>query len=271
MYRGSRKHVLDLCELPSFPVDLLALVAPIEAKLTSRSGWMPRGYRDPDEARLETFGPDFLPDHAAWPILESWWLLHAKGANTPNWDIALGCEIEGRPGLVLVEAKAHALELKTEGKILKRDASVNSRENHDQIARAIAAARSALQLLGHRVCISIESHYQLANRVAFTWKLASLGIPTVLVYLGFTGDEGIREDLGAPFSGESAWRVALRAHAFGQVPDALWETRLDVDGTPAWLLGALSPGPRTLSIEESVGSSGERRGVTSLGPSNQST
>ena len=37
-----------------------------------------------------------------------------------------------------------------------------------------------------RVCISHESHYQLANRLAFACKITSLGIPTVLVYLGFT-------------------------------------------------------------------------------------
>jgi hypothetical protein len=35
-------------------------------------------------------------------------------------DLALSCEIEGRPGLVLVEAKAHHAELSTAGNMLDR-------------------------------------------------------------------------------------------------------------------------------------------------------
>jgi hypothetical protein len=32
-------------------------------------------------------------------------------ANTPNWDLAFGCEIAGKTGLILVEAKANEPEL----------------------------------------------------------------------------------------------------------------------------------------------------------------
>ena len=38
--------------------------------------------------------------------------------------------------------------------------------------------------------------------LAFTWKLTSLGIPTVVVYLGFLGDSGIA-NAGEPFSDEA--------------------------------------------------------------------
>jgi hypothetical protein len=61
MSRGSRKHVLDWTERPEFCAELLQLVAPVECRLTAQSKWMPRGYRSPDEARLETFGPEVLP------------------------------------------------------------------------------------------------------------------------------------------------------------------------------------------------------------------
>ncbi len=44
--------------------------------------------------------------------LRKWWLVHERGANTPNWDIAAGCEIEGKTGVILVEAKANVPELK---------------------------------------------------------------------------------------------------------------------------------------------------------------
>ena len=33
--------------------------------------------------------------------------------------------------------------------------------------------------------LSRDSHYQLANRFAWAWKLADMGLPTILIYLGF--------------------------------------------------------------------------------------
>jgi hypothetical protein len=59
---------------------------------------MPRGHGAVDEARLETFGPEILPNSETWASLRKWWLIHEQGANTPNWDIAMGCEIEAGPG-----------------------------------------------------------------------------------------------------------------------------------------------------------------------------
>jgi hypothetical protein len=37
-------------------------------------------------------------------------------------------------------------------------------------------------------------HYRFANRLAFAWKTASEGMPTILLYLGFTGDDGISDE-----------------------------------------------------------------------------
>jgi hypothetical protein len=116
MYRGSRKHVLDWVERPDFLPELLGLVLPLVAKVTPSSKWMPRSYREPDEAQLEDFGPLCDRARGAWGPLRRWWLQHEEGANTPNWDIALWCELEGKPGLILVEAKANKRELKAEGK-----------------------------------------------------------------------------------------------------------------------------------------------------------
>lgn len=76
----------------------------------------------------------------------------------------------------------------------RRRPGTTTRESAPRIAEACAG----LQLLGPAVRISRDSHYQLSNRVAFAWKLATLGLPTVLVYLGFWGDDGIA-DVGEPF------------------------------------------------------------------------
>ena len=166
---------------------------------------MPKGAGKAVEARLETFGPLAFPAHPAWKALTAWWLAHPAGANTPNWDLAVSCEVAGSPGLILVEAKANVTELSVAGKLTVRDASERSTSNHERIGEAIAEARSNLAGALPGISISHASHYQLSNRLAFAWKLAALGIPTVLMYLGFTGDEGIR-DVGATFENDAHWQ-----------------------------------------------------------------
>jgi hypothetical protein len=211
MYRGSQKHVLDWIDLPGFAEELLKLVQPVRCVPTGETIWQPLGNRDPREPQLDQFGPRAFPGNPAWPNIMNWWLKHTRGAKTPNWDIALRADVEGRPGLILVEAKANAPELKSEGKALGQNPSDHSRENHEQIGRAIAAARAALDPRVPGISISRDTCYQLSNRLAFAWRLASLGIPTVLVYLGFVGAMGIA-DVGAPFEDEGDWQRVVRAH-----------------------------------------------------------
>ena len=115
MPRGSRKHVLDWTDQPRFLPELLGLVRPVSCKVNADSIWQPLGNEAPSEAQLEQFGPRAYPKHPAWPVLTTWWLRHARGAKTPNWDIALSCEVEGQPGLILVEAKANIPELSEAG------------------------------------------------------------------------------------------------------------------------------------------------------------
>ena len=235
MFRGSRKHVLDWTSRPGFCVELLHLLSPVDIRISARSHWMPRGYQATDEARLETFGPEALPNVNAWLPLRKWWLAHERGANTPNWDLAMACEVEGQPGLVLLEAKANVPELSAAGKSLKPSASAASRENHHHIGVAIGEACAELQRISATTAISRDSHYQLSNRVAFAWKLASLGVPTVLVYLGFSGDGGIA-DAGEPFTDLAHWNTAFAAYAHSVVPKDLFERRINCGAAPAWLL-----------------------------------
>jgi hypothetical protein len=233
-YRGSRKHVLDWTSRPTFPVELLELVAPVDCKLTRSSKWMPQGVVAPQEARLETFGPQFLQGDS-WRQLREWWLAHEHGANTPNWDIAAGCEIEGRPGLILVEAKANVAELGPHGKPSPAADAVNSQANHARISEAIADACAGLARAGVNTSIAAATHYQLSNRLAFAWKLATLGIPTVLVYLGFLGDEGIR-DVSEPFSDHDHWQTTFTRYAQSVVPASALEKRIDCGAAPTWFL-----------------------------------
>ncbi len=246
MFRGSRKHVLDWTSRPEFCEELLRLVSPVEARLTPSSIWTPKGYDAPKEAELKTFGPEAMPESEVWPLLRRWWLVHERGANTPNWDIAFSCDIEETPGLILVEAKANVPELVRSGKGLRADASDNSRANHERIGGAIDEACAALRLVAGATAIRRDSHFQLSNRVAFAWKLASLGVPTILVYLGFLGDRGIA-DAGEPFRDEAHWNDSFAAYAHSQVPRELFERRLDCGAAPSWFLARSRP---VLSVSE---------------------
>ncbi|UCZ56621.1 hypothetical protein LGV61_12960 [Desulfurispirillum indicum] len=235
--RGSRKHVLDWTGSPSFLDELAELLLPAPVTFSADALYMPRGEGAPKEARLEQFGPQVFADSDLRGALRTWWLRHKSGANTPNWDIAAGCQLEGKPGMVLVEAKAHWGELSSGGKPLYNKASVGSRENHEQIGTAIHEACLGWQMIDSRVSISRNTHYQLANRLAFTWKLATLQIPTVLLYLGFTGDAGV----GKPFSDDANWQNAFRKHTQSAWPADLLDRRLVVNDTPVWVVSRSRP------------------------------
>jgi len=235
MDRGSRKHVLDWTDRPSFLLEFRELLGNLPIEFGPETLWMPRGRAAPNEARLEKFGPAWIPEHPAWEALIDWWLVHRPKANTPNWDIAVGCRIEDRPGLVLAEAKANGAELKPDGKPLKDKPTQNSKDNDTRIRGAVAEASEGWRQLDKRVHLSADTHYQLANRLAFIWKLATLEFPVVLVYLGFTGDEGIR-DVGEPFLDAGAWDKAFKEHLRGAFPEELIGRRLDFERAPCWVL-----------------------------------
>ena len=167
IYRGSRKHVIDWLARPAFFPELIAMAAPASCRPPPSSVWMPMGADADAEARLEVFGPREFPGHPAWRELTTWWLSHSAGANTANWDIAASCDVEGKPGLILVEAKANIPELGRAGKPISPDASKNSQENHERIGHAIAEARTGLSTVKLGIAISHASQYQRSNRLAF--------------------------------------------------------------------------------------------------------
>ena len=235
--RGSRKHILDWTGRPDFAEELVSLLAPVRCRMTPTSTWMPRGRSAPAEARLSQFGPASLPS-IDWRELSTWWLKHS--GNTPNWDLALQCDVEGQPGLVLVEAKANVPELSAQGKRVANERSVRSDENHAHIGAAIAEAQRGLSAVLPGINIGHTSHYQLANRLAFGWKLATMGVPTVLLYTGFTGDEGIR-DAGEPFADDAHWQAVFRAHLSDVCALCVLDVPLDLGVAKLWLLSRSTP------------------------------
>ena len=188
--------------------------------------WMPRGKCAPDEVELDK--ADGLLSLEIQQELAEWWLA-VRGRRTPVWDIASTCHINGKRGLILIEAKAYDKELKTEGKSFS---SKSSRRNHEQIGGAIDEASHHLRIVTEGDWnLSRDSHYQLSNRFAWSWKLASLGIPVVLIYLGFLKAYEMT-DLGDPFHYESKWSDVLRDHCEGIVDEACWGKWINIANTP---------------------------------------
>ena len=200
---------------------LTDLISP-HTNIQTSDFWRPRGFTDPREPQLCNTN-EFLPPDVCDKLLH-WWLAVRRRATTPVWDIAATWNAPGykQRGIVIVEAKAHWGELSKEGKKETKD---TNKKNHDQIKAAIQEANTAL---GEGWKLSRDSHYQLANRFAWAWKLSQLGIPVVLVYLGFLH----ASEMNDPFLKPEDWRKCLLAHASGIVPEEAWETNLNPGGAP---------------------------------------
>lgn len=145
--RGSkpRCHLLTHGAPEAVAEHLTALTYPF-ATVSPSDTWMPQGFADVTEARLPKASRLLPPD--ARTAFDHWWLAVAANAETPNWDIASTCTVDGRPGILLVEAKAHDRELRKEEGGKKFDASrasQNSQRNHARIGSAIAESSTALE------------------------------------------------------------------------------------------------------------------------------
>jgi hypothetical protein len=135
--------------------------------------------------------------------------------------------IGGRPGILLVESKAHRRELSNEegGKLLQPN---SSKDNHVRIASAIAEANSDL---GDGWTLSRDRCYQMSNRFAWSWKLCTLGYSVALVYLGFLRADEMREDKQEPFEQSSDWRKAVEEHSALLFSAGVWNHGLTVHGS----------------------------------------
>jgi hypothetical protein len=226
VFRGSRKHILDLLEREDFLEVFNSLLRNSGAAVSGDDVYYPKGYANPEEMELRDFGPKYLADLIDWSIIRKWWPDYP--AKSPQWDLLTTCTIEGKKGIVLVEAKAHEAELKWEGKPLEEDASRESIHNHQQIGECIAEACRGLNEKIPGINIQRDSHYQLANRVAFAWKLAQCGMPVVLLYLGFIGDSGI-SDVGVPFRDNDHWQRVMGAYMQGVLAQSFPDTRIEFE------------------------------------------
>lgn len=233
--RGSkpRCHLLTHGTPEVVAARLTALAAPF-ATVAPSDRWMPHGFTDLEEAQLHKAPRLLSPGTSA--RLGDWWLpTDRQDARTPNFDIASTCAIEGAPGLLLVEAKAHKTELVKEaaGRRLEADDSPERKASHATIGAAIGSARIGLEAATRlNWQISRDGHYQMSNRFAWSWKLAELGVPVALVYLGFLKASDMSKPGEVPFADAGAWEALVRSHSAPLFPWEVWDRRWSVNGVP---------------------------------------
>ena len=209
--------------------------------------WKPGGFDDVEEARLER-ARELIPGGAARVVLRDWWLTVHESANTPNWDITSTCKVGDCPGLLLVEAKAHAQELRVAEGGKPCNDEINSRRNHARIGWCIEDASLVLSAqTGLNWTLSRDSRYQMANRFAWAWKLTELGFPVILVYLGFLNAEEMRDE-GTPLT-ETSWPSLVRAHSKSCFPAEVWDRQ--------WTVNHRSFIPLIKTLEQSLCCAGE--------------
>ena len=79
--------------------------------------------------------------------------------------------------------------------------------------------------------LSRDHHYQLSNRFAWSWKPASIGVPVVLLYLGFLNAQGTVGD-GRLFPSGAEWTYALKDHARRSSPRRVGESGITLQMFP---------------------------------------
>jgi hypothetical protein len=239
--RGSkpRCHILTDGSPADVAQRLNAIAAPF-AHVIYNDRWMPLGFSNVLEPELDK--ADDLLDAAKREQLRSWWLPeNYPRARTPNFDIASTCLIGSKRGLLLIEAKAHINELRGEAHGRRKtprkarpgevEETAEYREaSHETIGRAIEWAREGFSIAtGFPWGIDRDRCYQMSNRFAWAWRLMDLGIPVVLVYLGFLNASEMN-DISPAFGSHEEWEREIRAHSANIVPPEIWDKTLRVNG-----------------------------------------
>ena len=175
-WKGSQQRCLLLTsngatELQNSLIKIIGqrTVDKLKIKFTDDFDYFPKGLANPREIELDK---EKIPINGSIDYctkLNKWWL--EKSARTPVWDLVCKAEIDGLPGVILVEAKAHNNELYKEK---DKTGSEKRSANYESIKEALDLVNTK-----YNYNLSPDTHYQLSNRIAWSIKLASLGIPVV--------------------------------------------------------------------------------------------
>jgi hypothetical protein len=240
--KGSYRHMLDLVTASNFREVMSDLLAGTDASLADTDFRHPCG-RSRKEDRAEVKLEDYLK---RYPVLgysgldRRWWIAF-KGSR-PTWDLVCHINMAGKPGLLLVEAKAHFSEMGEKNKKSAADPE-NDRSIANDLSIRLRLAEASLRLTelglgGFR--LSADHEYQLSNRLAYLQKLASDGIPTVLMYLGWLTSPDWPNDA---FPDGTEWEKCVTSHMSKIGPDSFVGPRhhIGAGATSQMIIRSIAP------------------------------
>jgi len=209
--KGSYRHMLDFVSASNFREMVDGLLEGTDFRLAEPDCRHPIGRlkkKDWTETVLEDYLRQHpLPDYVG--LNRKWWMPF-KG-NRPNWDLICHITVDEKPGLLIVEAKAHHGEMSEKNSKSKVDKK-NDRSVANDLSIRLRLAEANIGLSKLKMGefqLSADHDYQLSNRLAYLHKLASDGIPTILMYLGWTGSPDWPTD---PITSDSDWKAAVKSH-----------------------------------------------------------
>jgi hypothetical protein len=135
--------------------------------------------------------------------LKAWAAYWPQRGNSPNWDAVGQIDVGGEVHWLLVEAKSHTGEVKSDC----------GAKNKNSVTRILRAFRATASDMGHDANTDInpwlKGYYQYANRLATLRFLIDQDIPTKLLFVYFLGDKfPVGRTVLCP-SFESDWRPTL--------------------------------------------------------------
>lgn len=213
---------------------LSALIAPW-GRVEETAVCLPKGFDDVTEAQLHK--PTGLVPEQTRLALSNWWLGRDDAfLRTPHWDIATTCTVGGNTnGVLLIEAKAHTSELvgASAGRAQSLPVTEDAERSAARIGACIDEASAALTAdTGLPWSLSRDRNYQMSNRFAWAWKLAELGHPVILVYLGFLGAKEMVQKNSSAFDSHGTWENLVRTESKNLFPTEVWNRAWEVGGVP---------------------------------------
>jgi hypothetical protein len=181
-------------------------------------GFVPRGkfpHLDAEWKGLEFLGPDLEAVKAAWA--EFW----PRSGTPPNWDAVGFLQLDSHTEFILVEAKAHLWEVRS-------DCGAREDGGLPMIRKAFAETVAAH---GFKADPEkwLNGYYQSANRLATLHFLAHHNVLSRLVFIYFIGDDAGRykKPVRCP-KDEQEWSGCLREmyHHLGMTGSSRLEQRV---------------------------------------------
>jgi len=263
---GSRRRILELTSAPNAVVaEILSGLIKGYGTVGAGDVWSPNGKRAPAPVRLgETTGFLKNPEHKT--ALREWWVSDGPVLNRALTQRQTGGREGGKPtrlpafdlvstyspvndeihnsaiqqsrnsAILVISAAAHIGELNSD------HAHQREKPALPQIRKALAEASSGWNALlekragdygyklSHRVKLSTDAHYRLSCNFAVAWKLAQLGVPTILCYLGFLDALELAEDGRLIFGNRAMWVKCVFEKTSKPVPEEIWDATFEVPG-----------------------------------------